>query len=165
MNWRRFVRKLSWSSWIMNCRRFVGKLSRSCRNISPATEEDHGEPRGYIIGQSSKGVTKVMNWQFLTGVQYHCKAIWVGWLLIGMRLVRTWDRSPVIQTEDLTDFSLVPPDKMDGLALYGRPPITILFQVINLFTFLEHERQSCYCNRPWRPIMLWDVEAPTFCQT
>jgi hypothetical protein len=21
---------------------------------------------------------------------------------------------------------------------------------------------SCPCNRPWRPIRVWDVEAPTF---
>jgi hypothetical protein len=23
-------------------------------------------------------------------------------------------------------------------------------------------KKSCFCNRPWRPIVLWDVEDPTF---
>jgi hypothetical protein len=36
------------------------------------TEEDHGEPSDYIVGQSSEGVTEAMNWQFLSGVQCHC---------------------------------------------------------------------------------------------
>jgi hypothetical protein len=28
----------------------------------------------------------------------------------------------------------------------------------------KRKRQSYPCNRPWRPIGLWDVEAPTFCR-
>jgi hypothetical protein len=27
---------------------------------------------------------------------------------------------------------------------------------------IKQERQSYPCNRPWRPIVLWDVQAPTF---
>jgi hypothetical protein len=36
--------------------------------------------------------------------------------------------------------------------------------IIILYFGISNPRNKSYpCNRPWRPIELWDVEAPTFC--
>jgi hypothetical protein len=38
-----------------------------------------------------------------------------------------------------------------------------MFCMVNLyFAQLMHTKKNYPCNRPWRPIGLWDVEAPTF---
>jgi hypothetical protein len=44
-------------------------------------------------------------------------------------------------------------------------PLTLIFRVWSLRTLIhpfQKNKKSCPCNRPWRPIGLWDVEAPTF---
>jgi hypothetical protein len=39
-----------------------------------------------------------------------------------------------------------------------------IVKIFDSFLVAKNKRLSYPCNRPWRPIGLWDVEAPTFCR-
>jgi hypothetical protein len=50
------------------------------------------------------------------------------------------------------------PKKFRNTACFSNQSFARIWKVLNEN---ERKRQSYPCNRPWRPIWLWDVEAPT----